>query len=106
MIDANCVISREFPSTPLSVSAKEHPLLHSRITELQVHTLLSADFSDHEIWTRKEIHSHLSKIARRLNLTSVDIFPNRLSDHEYFNHYKGNPTLPKNKDGGEKDGNA
>jgi hypothetical protein len=101
MMDANYVISNEFPSTPLSVSAKEHPLLHSRITELQVHTLLGASFSDHEIWTKKEIYSHLSKIARILNPTSVDIFPNRLSDEEYFNHYKGNPTLPKKIQEGE-----
>jgi len=79
-MDALYVISCEWPSRPLSESTAAHPLLHNRITELQVHTLLDLDFRGHEIWTQEEIYSRLREIARRINATACSIYPNQLTD--------------------------
>ena len=92
-MNANYVIGSEFPERRLQQSAEEHPLLHSRITELQVHTLLSVNFNDHEVWTTNEIYAHLSKVAKGLNATAVMIYSNTLSDEGCFHHYVGNPTI-------------
>jgi hypothetical protein len=101
-MDANYLISNLFPTKSLRQSAEEHPLLHSQITELQVHTLLDMDFSAREVWTRNEIYAHLSRVAEGLNSTAVTIHSNRLTDEGCFSHYVGNPTiLPKVK--GEKE---
>jgi hypothetical protein len=92
------VISSEWPTKSLSESTEEHPLLHSRITELQVHTLLGLNFNAHEIWTKAEIHEHLRKIAEQLNPASATICPNRLTDNgcwrhtEYIHKPKGGET--------------
>ena len=102
MIDALNIIASEFPTQPLSQSTKEHPLLHSRITELQVHTLLSLRFREHEIWTRSEIHQYLSEIAKKLNATAHCIYPNRLSDpEEAYAGFTHSPYVhePKSDDG-------
>jgi hypothetical protein len=85
-MDALYVLSCEFPNQSLSESTASHPLLHSRITELQVHTLLSLDFSDHQIWTRDEIYAKLCEVAKQLNPTAKVIYSNRLSDDGYFRH--------------------
>jgi hypothetical protein len=95
MMDANYVIGSTFPTDPLKTSADKYPNLHSRITELQVHTLLDVKFNEHKIWTTAEIRSHLQDIAKTLSNESVTIYPNRLSDDGFFRHYTGNPTLPK-----------
>jgi hypothetical protein len=81
------VISSEWSSLPLSKSTEKHPLLHSRITELQVHTLLNLRFEDHEIWTRNEIYALLQRAAKVLNSTASTIWPNRLSDDSSFRHH-------------------
>jgi hypothetical protein len=86
-MDALHVISSEFPSQPLSESTAAHPLLHSRITELQVHTLLGLDFSDHHVWTQTEIRNRLHSAAKALNFTAEGIYPNRLSEDGCFSHH-------------------
>lgn len=80
------VLSSEFPDQTLTEITTAHPLLHSRITELQVHTLMSANFSDHEIWTRAEIKDRLGRIAHALNSTASSIYPNELTNDGCFRH--------------------
>jgi hypothetical protein len=86
-IDTLYVIGCEFPTQPLGESTAAHPLLHSRLTELQVHTLFNLDFSAHEVWTRAEVYALLDKVAKDLNPTARGIARNLLSDDGAFHHY-------------------
>lgn len=91
-MDATRVLSSAFPTLGLNQIVEEHPLLHSRLTELQVHTLLGVSFDAHKVWTSDEIRDHLLKAAEKLNPTAVRIYPNQLSDDSCFSHYKGLPS--------------
>jgi hypothetical protein len=62
-VDATNLVSCEWPSQPYQATLVQHPLLHSRLTELQVHTLLGVDFTDHKIWTVEEIYTRLRDVA-------------------------------------------
>lgn len=83
------VISSEFPDKPLAESTTEHPLLYSRLTELQVHTLLGLDFDAHEVWTKAELRKHLRGLANTLNSTAAMIYPNYLtSEYGGYRHHQ------------------
>lgn len=85
-MDALSLISDMYPDKGLVESTAGSPFLKSRITELQVHTLMSLNFRDHELWTQKEIYALLYKVSCGLNPVSAQIYPSRLSEGGVFGH--------------------